>query len=171
MDDVSEKCAECGFVWAEVDLDGIFWRISAGVNRILDAVYGDEASVRPEPERWSSVEYAAHVRDVLLTMRERLVVGLVEDKPSFTPMYRDHRVSLGLYRRDHEATLSDDLPASAEMFTRLLGCIAPADLNREVVYPSPEPRHRTLLWVAQQTLHEVEHHAGDIEQNQAATTS
>lgn len=44
---------------------------------------------RPSPDRWSANEYAAHVRDVLLTIRDRLVIGLVEDNPRFKPVYRD----------------------------------------------------------------------------------
>ena len=43
------------------------------------------------------LEYGAHVRDVLLVLRDRFVVGVVADNPGFTPMYRDERVDLGMY--------------------------------------------------------------------------
>ena len=38
-----------------------------------------------------------HVRDVFLVQRDRLYTALVEDTPTFTPMYRDQRVTLARY--------------------------------------------------------------------------
>jgi hypothetical protein len=34
--------------------------------------------------------------------------------------------------------------------------------EREVFYPYPDPTGRPLAWVAQHTLHEMQHHLGDI---------
>ena len=48
---------------------------------------------RPSPEQRSPIEYACHVRDVALMQRNRVYVALVEDEPSFKPMYRDERVA------------------------------------------------------------------------------
>ena len=57
------------------------------------------ASARPTPDRWSILEYGAHVRDVLLVFRDRFVVGVVAEGPELTPMYRDERVDRGMYPR------------------------------------------------------------------------
>ena len=51
------------------------------------------ARLRPSARRWSNTEYAAHVRDALLTIRDRLVLGLIEEEPSFQSLYRDKRVT------------------------------------------------------------------------------
>ena len=76
--------------------------VGAGTAKIADLLAGapDRTDVHPAPQRWTATEYGAHVRDVLLNLRDRLVVGLIEDRPTFTAMYRDERVTMGLYRPD-----------------------------------------------------------------------
>jgi len=100
-----------------------------------------------------------------MTLRDRLVVGLVEDVPSFTPMYREERVALGLYRSDTVGAVIDELRAATAMFIRLFDAIDPAQLTREVLYGYPAPARRSLLWMGQQAVHEVEHHGNDIAEN------
>jgi hypothetical protein len=164
---MAEACPDCGFVWEAITRDDVFRRVHRGIDRVTDLLLdeGDELYERPIPERWSAVEYTAHLRDVLVMMRDRLVIGLVEDTPSFAPMYRDERVDLGLYRREQAGELAEELRRAGDMFTRLFGSIEPAALNRPVIYNYPSPTQRTLLWMGQQVVHEVEHHATDIEQN------
>ena len=120
---------------------------------------------RPTEDRWSSLEYAAHVRDVMLTIRDRLVIGLVEDHPGFKPLYRDTRVDLGLYRTDTVDALLPELDAGAAMFLRLFAEIDDVALDRPVQYGFPEPATRTLDWMGKQVVHEIEHHLRDIEEN------
>jgi hypothetical protein len=159
-----ETCDVCGFGWATVSRDQIGGRIGAGVSAIVDLLTSDPShvGVRPSTRRWSAIEYAGHVRDVLFMLRDRLVVGLVEDLPSFKPMYRDERVDLGLYKADTIAAMADELRTGATMFTRLFGAIDPDQLNRDVLYGWPEPTRRSILWMAQQAVHEIEHHRLDI---------
>ena len=97
-----ERCEGCGFAWAEVDREEIAGRVDAGTADVaaLIVVDPERSAVRPSPERWSATQYAAHMRDVLNTIRDRLVIGLVEDNPTFNAMSRDERVNLGLYDGD-----------------------------------------------------------------------
>jgi hypothetical protein len=142
-------------------------RIEAGTARIAALLADAPAAsgVRPSPPRWSALEYAGHVRDVLTMMRDRLVIGLVENDPSFKPMYRDERVDLGLYRGDTIDALAGDLAATTAMFIRLFEAIDTEQLTRPVQYGFPNPAQRTLLWMGQQVVHEVEHHGDDIAEN------
>ena len=118
---------------------------------------------RLSPERWSMVEYAAHVRDVILSVRDRLVIGIVEDDPGFKPMYREEQVDLGLYAADSSAEVAREVGAASAMLGRLFAGIDPALLGRTVPYGFPDPIRRTLLWMGQQVVHEVEHHLGDMQ--------
>jgi hypothetical protein len=165
-DDV-ERCEVCGFAWALVSREAIASRVDEGTAAISGMLAGnpDRAGVRPSAERWSATQYAAHVRDVLMTLRDRFVVGLIEDVPTFTAMYRDERVTLGLYAADPVAAVAGELRAASAMFIRLFGAIDPAQLSREVMYGVPTPVRRTLLWMGQQAVHEVEHHGQDIADN------
>jgi hypothetical protein len=166
-----ETCEDCGFAWEIVPREAIGGRVASGAIAIaerLRATSDDVSGRRPEPERWSMTEYAAHVRDVLLTLRDRCVIGLVEDNPGFSPMYRDERVTLGLYRNDTPAAVATDVEVSAAMFVRLFDAIDDGAIERPVRYGYPGPIPRTILWMGQQAVHEVEHHRADIDENHRA---
>jgi hypothetical protein len=162
-----ETCEDCGFEWEVVERGEIGPRALQGARAIGAALARQPAVAvrRPASDRWSSLEYAAHVRDVLLTIRDRLVIGLVEDDPGFKPMYRDERIDLGLYRGDTPADVIPELESAATMFVRLFDAIEPDQLQRSVLYGYPDPMRRTLLWMGQQAVHEVEHHGTDVMQN------
>ena len=134
-----ERCEVCGFAWAEVDRGEIARRVDAGTTDIAALIVADpeRSALRPSPERWSATQYAAHVRDVLNTIRDRLVIGLVEDNPTFNAMYRDERVNLGLYDGDPAAAVADELRAATAMFIRLFGAVDPEQLGRPVQYGVP----------------------------------
>jgi hypothetical protein len=142
-------------------------RIAAGTARIAELLAGApaDAAVRPAPGRWSAMEYAGHVRDVLTMLRDRVVLGIVEDNPSFKPMYRDERVDLGLYAADTIDDLAGELAVATAMFTRLFASVDAAGLERPVQYGFPNPAQRTVLWMGQQAVHEVEHHGDDVAEN------
>ena len=85
----------------------------------------DDAALRhrPSADVWSALEYACHVRDVLLVMRERVLQVLREPSPpAFTPMGRDERV-----RDDRYAEQSpNDVP---RQITDAAAMLALADLR------------------------------------------
>ena len=95
----SNSCPGCGFVWEGVSridaVKGINESVTAFVGIIEEA--GEMSMVRPEPDRWSIVEYAGHLRDVLINLREKLIVASVVDNPTGQPIYTDDRVNLGFY--------------------------------------------------------------------------
>ena len=111
------------------------------------------------------LEYGAHVRDVLLVLRDRIVVGVVVDNPGFTPMYRDERVDLGMYGRDDPVAVAAELELAGALLTRMIAALSPEQLDRTCQYGYPGPSTRTLRWMAAQAVHEVEHHLGDVEEN------
>jgi DinB superfamily len=165
-----ETCEDCGFARVQVGRDEIAPRAVAAARQIATAIgaNADRSRVRPSHERWSALEYAAHVRDVFLAFRDRLVIGLVEDNPGFKPLYRDERVSLGLYAADTVAEVAGELEAAANMLLRPFSAIESADLQRVVQFGFPDPLPRTLLWMGQQAVHESEHHLADINENLGA---
>jgi hypothetical protein len=113
-----ERCEECGFAFEAAQRNEVGRRVTAAAQAIATALIDEptRSMQRPTPERWSMTEYGAHVRDVLLTIRDRLVIGLVEHDPQFKPMYRDERISLGLYGADTPSAVAAELVAAASMF-------------------------------------------------------
>ena len=159
----------CGFVWETVCREEIGGRVRQGSLEIVDELLADPvgSTRRPSERRWSSLEYGAHVRDVLLHLRDRFVIGLVEDHAAFKPLYRDERVDLGLYGGDEVIVVADELAMSAALFERTFNRIPAKLLDRLCVYTFPVLTDRTLLWMGQQAVHEVEHHARDVAENSA----
>ena len=103
-----------------------------------------------------------HVRDVLFILRDRLVVATQEDVPDGKPLYRDARVDLGLYAGDAPAQVAGEVVIAADLYARTWDRI-PATLHgRTMRFAFPREAVRSLPWVAAQTLHEVEHHLGDM---------
>lgn len=161
--DAPDRCDECGFVY-DVEPDETATRIVAaasGIAALLDR-YAATAAARPSDEHWSMVEYAAHVRDVLIIVRDRMVVGLVEHDPSFSPAYRDERLSLGLYAGDPPAEVAAEVRAAASMLARFVVRTPNDGRARPVRFGYPDPVERTVGWMGVHALHEAEHHLGDI---------
>lgn len=158
-----EACEVCGFEWDAIEAGDVPVRLRvalAGWVALLES--GDAAlGVRPSPGIWSVMEYGAHVRDVLLNLRDRIVVGLAEDHPVPKPMYQDVRIANGVLAADTPADLVVELTVAAGLLAKTVGALDEAALARTLVYPWPRVTDRNLLWVAAQALHEAEHHLTD----------
>ena len=160
-----EACDGCGFIWDEPTSEEILDRLGRAADghlAVLTAT-GPDLGARPAPEVWSPLEYAGHVRDVLLNLRDRIIVGLAEDDPRPKSMYGTLRIERGMYRHDTPAQLALELSAATRLLVATVSVLTTDELERPVFYPWPRPATRTLHWVAAQALHESEHHLADIE--------
>src|SRR5690348_7364704 len=93
-------CPQCGFDYDTVDPELVPLTLAVLGRDFRLALFGAADPLirqRPRSDVWSALEYACHVRDLLLVQRDRLYVALVEDTPSFARMYRDERVVLARY--------------------------------------------------------------------------
>lgn len=162
---MSERCDVCGFEWDAVPAREVPARVVAAADLIASTLREGDPDVlggRPEPGVWSAVEYGCHVRDVLYNLRDRIVVGLVEDGASPKPMFAAPRVDLGLYADDEPITLATELELAARLFARTVRALSHEQTAHTIVYSWPREAARSLQWVAAQVLHEVEHHAADV---------
>ncbi|MCA2213155.1 DinB family protein [Jidongwangia harbinensis] len=158
-----ENCTECGFTYADVSADALPDRIAGFGPRYATALTAaPEPRRRPAPEVWSPLEYTCHVRDVLDVQRDRLRLALRETAPEFPPMGRDERAVLLAYNRQDPDEVLRQLTAAALTLAAAFGELRDTDWGRVGVYPWPERRTRTMLWLGQHTVHEGEHHLRDI---------
>jgi hypothetical protein len=169
---MGETCVGCGFEWDAVTAEGVPDRlaaIAAGFAEVLRS--GDPAlGERPDAETWSVVEYSAHVRDVMFNLRDRIVVGLVEDDPTPKPTYTIERIAAGLYADEVPDRLALEIDVGTALLGRTIAALDDDKLARPIFYGWPRPATRDLLWVAAQAVHEGEHHLADV-QAQAASPS
>ncbi len=159
------ECEECGFDYGAVDTSEIPALIEsevAEITALISQIQDSALRIRSQPSVWSPFEYACHVRDVLLVQRDRALLALVEDTPSFVPMYRDERVANAGYGFERVAEVSEELPVAARLISKLAAGMTQEQLARRCTYNFPEPTERDVGWVFRHTLHEVVHHKKDI---------
>jgi hypothetical protein len=128
---------------------------------------GIDVRTRRSPEQWSPLEYACHLRDMLLVQRERVLAARWLDCPSLAPMGRDERVELDGYAEQDPAAVARQLEDAAAMFANVLSRLDTSEWGRTVRYNYPTKQVRTLAWVAVHTLHEVGHHLQDVQRQLA----
>ena len=159
-----ERCEECGFEYDESAFSTAAGRIRAGSADLAAALTGSgaDAATRRQPGCWSPLEYACHVRDMLLVQRERLLAALRLDRPVCEPMGRDERVEFDGYAEQDPADVARQLRDAAQLFGGDLDRLSPASWDRAVIYPYPHRAERSLRWLAVHTVHEVTHHLLDV---------
>jgi hypothetical protein len=167
------ECGQCGFVYEDLPLDevgpsmrGFARRYRAALDGIAQAV----ASERPEPSVWSALEYACHVRDVLLVQRDRVVLAHVVECPQPAPMSRDERVSICRYDAQSMADVLDQLAMACELCALVFEGLSAEALAKEIIYNFPTPVVRDLGWVGRHTVHEGVHHLKDVHDVLAAVS-
>jgi S-DNA-T family DNA segregation ATPase FtsK/SpoIIIE len=133
----------------------------------VEVVPGDRLRTRPAPEVWSPLEYACHVRDVLLVQRERVLLAQVEDQPEFVPMRRDERAVGARYNEQDPVTVLAAIPTAADDLAATLDGLDATGWARSGIYTYPERAVRSIEWIGRHTLHELRHHQGDIERGGA----
>jgi hypothetical protein len=159
-----DSCAQCGFEYDLDDAGSAGRALVAGAARFTAILEADPSGVRrrPRADVWSPLEYACHVRDVLLVQRERVLAARRSDRPTFEPMGRDERVEHDGYALQDPPSVARQMADAAAMFANVLARLGDADWDRTVVYGYPARAERSLRWVAVHTVHEMRHHLGDV---------
>lgn len=159
-----ERCADCGFVYDVADARRAGTAIVEGATALGRVVCESGADVRSrrEPAGWSPLEYACHVRDVLLVQRERVLLARRRRAPTLEPMGRDERAEHDGYSDQDPADVARQLGDAARLFANVLSRLEIDDWDRTVMYNYPGPAERPLAWVAVHTLHEIQHHIRDV---------
>lgn len=174
-------CPECGFTSMDIDPQEAAeghpfpWRYdesdwgAAGAQIVTacDAAAAmlrsnGDVRTRPVPGRWSSLEYACHIRDVLLIQRERVLKALRGHGNEPLPMGRDERVEDDGYNEQDRHNVAVQLEQSAILFVGLLDRLTESEWAFNVAYAFPESSMRSLRWVAVHTAHEVARHLHDM---------
>ncbi|WP_405060545.1 DinB family protein [Kribbella sp. NBC_01505] len=166
---VDGYCEQCGFNYDTGDLQGtvtLLVRQAADCSMaLIKAAAGPDSNVvrlRPEPEVWSAIEYACHVRDVLEVQRFRIAQCLAEDRPVYAPMDRTGRVKQEKYENQDPMEVAAALVRFAKDFGAAARVLTPPQLGKLGLYNYPVRMPRSLSWVIRHTAHEIQHHRHDI---------
>jgi hypothetical protein len=156
---ITGGCSACGFV-PPSDPRRTGERLCASLSRWQEALRRPDATVRPAPEVWSPVEYAAHVRDVCRVFRGRLELMLAEDDPEFENWDQDQTALAERYWEQQPAEvtrqLGEEVGAMAAAFDQVSGDQWERSGRRS------NGSVFTVATLATYLLHDVEHHLHDV---------
>jgi hypothetical protein len=160
----SADCEECGFRFSSVTVANASTQvglIATGYRRVL-AANADNSRLRRRPaERvWSPLEYAAHLRDVLLLFGRRVDAILQEFEPQLEVVSHDDEVARGKYNQLNVLLLTDQLTTATQGLAVRLEGLHPEQFARRG-FRNGEAR--TVLEIAQRAAHESRHHLLDID--------
>ena len=166
-DSVIETCAHCGFSWDPLSRSEFSARMGEAVESFVNVIAkaDDDVGTRPSLTRWSVHEYGGHLRDVVLSIRERVVLASILDVPVGTPIYRDERVELGFYTQDAASDVAVELQVATYLFLKTIATLPPKFEDRRLVYSNRVPTEITISGAMLNALHECEHHLGDATEN------
>lgn len=169
----SGRCAQCGFDWevetasVQAQLADIGSRYRQTISSILPgpaSATDIDAALRTRPAEgvWSTLEYLAHVRDVLPFYEARIRRVLSEERPVMTVGVRFAELAeIRHYRDDDVAAVLDELEQRATAITELIDRLTPDDWLRVGI--GSEGGERTISMLAKRLAHEAHHHLQDIE--------
>ena len=160
------RCGACGFDYGAVgplDVPGLLAPAIDGFQRDLHDHDTPVLRARLRPETWSALEYACHVRDVLLVQRDRLYLALTEETPDCTPMHREERVALARYNSQRPALVAQQLRFAACLAGQAFTDTDRSAWNRGLIYHWPAPHRTDISGLAARTVHEALHHFADFQ--------
>jgi hypothetical protein len=173
---LDRPCPECGFeaaAFPREEVAALLRRNAAGWRALFDASDTSEASdgsggsgagrdlrERPEPEKWSPLEYACHVRDCCAVYDERLRLMLAEDGPSYPNWDQDETAVASDYRSQDPDLVDAQLAAAAEALASRFETVATDDQWRRTGFRGDGSAF-TVETFARYFIHDPIHHLWD----------
>lgn len=154
-----EPCAECGFDAASIEpreLSALVLAETAGWTAILAR---PDAAERPSPLVWSPLEYACHVRDVILVFTQRLGMMLTQPNPRFSNWDQDATAVADRYWEQSPAAVAGQLDAAARTMSTLWSEIRDDEWARKGTRSDGAPF--TVASLGTYLIHELHHHLAD----------
>ena len=165
---LERPCPECGFDASTLDPGAVagMVRDNAAAWRGVLSRPRDQLTVRPSDDRWSALEYACHVRDVLRLYDQRLALMLTEDDPDFANWDQDETATAERYNDQDPADVAtgidDAARAIADRFDSVVGSAWQRTGNRS------DGASFTVDTFARYFIHDPVHHLDDVARGFAA---
>ena len=157
-------CPECGYAYGSTSRREVAATLESFGPAFGRCLEGDRTrlATRPDPVTWSVLEYACHVRDVMVTERDRLYLALVDESPEFPPLHREERVALDRYADQDPPAVGRQLDVALGLCAWAFAGVDDEQWARPLVYRLPDPQRHDVGWLAQHTVHEAVHHLFDM---------
>jgi hypothetical protein len=111
---LERPCPECGLDTQSFAREEIPAMLRANAAAWRAPLAAAAASDRPQPDRWSTLEYGCHVRDVFRLYRYRLGLMLTEDDPLYPNWDQDETAVADRYSAQDPAVVADELVTAGD---------------------------------------------------------
>ncbi len=155
---LQRRCDQCGFDAPAVPETAIGERIRQSLPRWRAVLGGERIAERPAADRWSALEYAAHVSDVFALFDGRLALILDQDDPEL-PNWDQDAAAAG-YRDlapQHVAAALDERGTTLADHFDAVGAGAWDRTGRR-----SDGYRFTVRTLGRYLLHDVFHHLDDV---------
>jgi hypothetical protein len=158
---LGEACPDCGFDTRAPRRDDLS-ALAAGVGERWTQALGGHPDVRarPEPQTWSALEYACHVRDVFALARYRHGLMLTEDDPLFANWDQDATAVDEDYAGQDPSAVEAALAANAAAYAGDLAAVTEDEWHRPG--RRSDDKAFTVESFARYLLHDPIHHLTDV---------
>jgi SAM-dependent methyltransferase len=157
---LERPCEECGYDASTVAIADLPHRIRVNAQVWLALMGDPEVAVRPQPDVWSPLEYAAHVHDVHQLFHERATAMLVEHEPSFANWDQDATALEKRYDQQVPAIVGPTLVAAAYAVADVYASVPDDDWGRKGFRSDGSVFNIASL--GRYHLHDIEHHLNDV---------
>ena len=163
---VSWTCPECGLVYDTISPQDAVQALRSFPRRYREVIgpFVDDDEVlrrRPNPTKWSALEYTAHVADVLDSLTPDVVKMVQLDNPAIAdPWDPDERAATRNYNEMEPRAALDWLQRAATASSDTLAGFSPDDWTRTGRFDFGE---REVIDMVRNLVHEGVHHLRDVE--------
>jgi len=159
-----ECCDACGFRGSRYDnasLIAALRQLGPSWRTVLDDA-GSELRVRPEPQVWSAIEYAAHSRDITALHAFGVEQALTFHEPVYPAIVADDLIDAAAasYIGDDPEAVADALDAHACRLARTATDAGEQAWQRGLTIGDERSTVRRML---EHALHDSLHHVDDVE--------
>lgn len=157
---LDRPCPECGLDTSTFERDDVPAMLRANAAAWRDVLVRDDARTRPDPDTWSPLEYAAHVRDTCRVYTERLHLMLTRDAPAYPNWDQDETAVADRYHEQDPATVADELNAAANLLADRFAEVTVDQWQRTGT--RGDGAHFTVETFARYFIHDPVHHLHDV---------
>ncbi|RZU62192.1 DinB family protein [Zhihengliuella halotolerans] len=163
---LAETCPECGAdvsAMSPQDVAAAIRDCLPAWRELLIDTSDDDAALRtrPEPNTWSPLEYAAHVRDVFRIMHYRLDLMLREDVPTFPDWDQDATAREDRYLEQDPRTVAIQLASAGRGLADAFDSVLARDIGRRGLRSNGS--EFTVETLSRYAWHDIAHHLHDLE--------
>jgi hypothetical protein len=157
---LDRPCPDCGFDPSAVPGPAVAEAIRASVPTWQSVLRRADVHRRQDPEVWSPLEYAAHVRDVFVLFAERAALMLSRHDPIFDNWDQDATALAARYWEADPVTVSGQLAAAGGRLADLYAGV-PEDQWERTGRRSNGSTF-TVATLGTYCVHDVVHHLHDV---------